>query len=59
MTMQFKLLPDKAGFQDIWAAAPAVSLSKRASSNAGDGIGFEAVEMRQGGTTTRYELPGH
>jgi len=54
--MDFKVLPDKAGFQDIWNAQPTVSLSKRASSNAGDGIGFEIVQIRQGDTTTRYEL---
>ena len=55
---QFKLLPDKAGFQDIWNAKPVVVLSKRVASNASDGIGFEEVEIRRGDKTTQYELSG-
>lgn len=57
IAMDFKLLPDKAGFQDIWNVKPTVSLTKRASSNSGDAIGFGAVQIRQGDTITRYELP--
>jgi hypothetical protein len=53
----FKLLPAKAGFQDIWNAKPVVVLSKRVASNASNDIGFGRIEIRQGDTTTRYELP--
>ena len=54
----FKLLPDRAGFQDIWDARPVVVLSKRISSNASNDIGFEQIEIRQGDATIQYELPG-
>ncbi len=54
--VQFKLLPDRAGFQALWNAQPVVVLSKRVASDASDGIGFEEVEIRRGDKTTRYEL---
>jgi len=55
--IQFKLLPDNAGFQDIWNAQPVVVLSKRISTNASDGLGFERVEIREGNAMKQYELP--
>lgn len=55
--ISFKVLPDRAGFTDIWNAKPVVVLSKRLSSDTSNSIGFEHVEIRQGDATTQYELP--
>jgi len=55
--VQFTLLPDRAGFQDVWNAKPVVVLSKHRASNASYDIGFETLEIRQGDKTTHYDLP--
>jgi len=52
----FALLPEKVGWNDIWNAKPTVELSKRLSPSSD--LGFQILEIRQGDTATRYELPG-
>lgn len=56
-TMQFKHLPENGGFMAIWNAQPVVILTKRTSNNAGNAIGFEHVELREGDAMKQYDLP--